>query len=182
MTENTKTNEELSAEVERLRQKNTELLGELKQSRSRVKELEEHFESEGKELEAIKAELLNLKLNHPVADLLEGVLAGGKYAAMELAEHYKFELNAEGKIELRDLEGNPATLTERVDGKEVTRPVRFEEQDVWRYLGGTGKFDHILRSSGATGGGAPNNNQVGGAKSTAKPESRKATGAGFGLK
>ncbi|MBT8766870.1 hypothetical protein [Metapseudomonas boanensis] len=148
------TYEELSSENARLRQKNAELLDELKKARGRLKELEAAQPEGLSELETLRAEVLDLKLHKPVAAMLKGVLVSPKYSAQELAEHYKFELNEAGEIEMRDLEGNPVTVAEKVDGKEVTRSVRFEEMDIWRYLVNTGNFNHIIRGSRASGSGA----------------------------
>lgn len=171
----------LNDEIERLRQKNSELLTELKQSKARVKELESQNEAGGTELQTMKTELMNLKLNHPVTELLNGVLVSAKYSAMELAEHYKFEINDEGKVEMRELDGTPVQVKEKVDGKEVSRPVRFEENDIWKFLSDQGGFDHIIRGSRATGGGAM------GARVTTQSPQQKAPqeprqAGGFGLK
>jgi len=175
MTDNTQpTYEELAAEVATLRGLKDELHGNLTKARARVKELEQTAEQH-------QTELTEVKLNRPVAALLEGILVGSKYSAQELADHFKFELDDEGKIELRDLEGNPATITEKADGKEVTRPVRFEQQDVRRFLSDTGKFDHIIRASGVTGGGAPNNHPISGNKAPERKPEPSST-ASFGLK
>lgn len=177
------TYEELSAENTRLRQKNAELLDELKKARGRLKDLEAAQPEGLSELESLRAEVLDLKLHKPVAAMLEGVLVSPKYSAQELGEHYKFELNDAGEIELRDLEGNPVTVDEKVDGKETTRPVRFEEQDIWRYLVNTGNFNHIIRGSRATGGGARPSSQPHSWSTTEQPAPKAAPSKpGFGLK
>ena len=174
MTDNTQpTYEELTAELATLRGLKEELHGNLTKARARVKELEHTVEQQ-------QTELVDVKLNRPVAGLLEGILVGSKYAAQELADHVKFELNEDGQIELRDPEGNPATITEKADGKEVTRPVRFEQQDVRRFLSNTGKFDHIIRASGITGGGAPNT--YASSHKAAEPKQEARSSASFGLK
>ncbi|WP_028240528.1 hypothetical protein [Stutzerimonas azotifigens] len=175
MTDNTQpTYEELSNEVATLRTLKDDLHSNLTKARARVKELEQTVEQQ-------QTELTEVKLNRPVAHLLEEILVGSKYAAAELADHIKFELNDDGEIQLLDLEGNPVTITEKDGGKEVTRPVRFEQRDVRRYLADSGKFDHILKSSGANGGGAPNNHPgAGGAKPQGKQENRSS--ASFGLR
>ncbi|HBS77789.1 MAG: hypothetical protein CMK99_12735 [Pseudomonas sp.] len=167
------TYEELAAELATLRGLKEELHGNLTKARARIKELEQTAEQQ-------QTELLEVKLNRPVAGLLEGILVGSKYAAQELADHIKFELNEDGQIELRDLEGNPATITEKADGKEITRPVRFEQQDVRRFLCNTGKFDHIIRASGITGGGAPNT--YASSHKAAEPKQEARSSASFGLK
>ena len=157
------THEELAAEVvalrdevQKLRQVKEDMHTNLTKARARIKELETSQEEGSGEVEQLQAEIMNLKLHNPVATMLEGVLVSPKYSAQELAEHFKFELNDAGEIEMRDLEGYPVTITEKVGGKETTRPVRFEEMDIWRYLVGTGKFNHIIRGNRATGSGATN--------------------------
>ncbi len=173
--------EELSAEVETLRNLKADMHKNLTEARARIKELEAASVDGAAEAERLRAEVLDLKLHKPVAGLLDTILVGSKYSAQELADHYRFELGDTGEIELRDAEGKAVLVTEKVEGQETTRPVRFEAQDVRRFLEGTGKFDHIIRASQATGGGAP------GARSPAydkpdakaKPSSDKTS---FGLK
>ncbi|MGH8433309.1 MAG: hypothetical protein ACRERX_02250 [Pseudomonas sp.] len=172
--------EELTAEVETLRTLREELHGNLTKARARIKELEAARTTDGEEVERIRAEVLELKLTKPVAALLEDVLVQSKYSAMELAEHYKFELNEAGEIEMCDLEGKPVMTTEKVGDKQSSRPVRFEEEDVRRHLISTGKFDHIVIGSRASGGGAsgsPYNPTP-----VARKEPSKQPGTGFGLK
>ncbi|MNG08067.1 hypothetical protein D3C84_913990 [compost metagenome] len=84
---------------------------------------------------------------------------------------------------MRDLEGNPVTLTEKVDGKNVTRPVRFEDKDVWRFLVDNGNLNHIIRAR-ATGGGAPTSGMPSGWRPSEQPPTPKPTPnkANYGLK
>lgn len=172
------TYEELSAELDTLRSQYSDLQGALKQARARVKELEA-----GKaEVEALRAEVLDLKLHKPVATLLDGVLVSHKYSSQELADHYKFELNEAGEIEMRDLEGNPVTITEQVGGKDTTRQVRFDEQDVRRFLVNTGNFNHIIRASRATGGGAGPSASIASTYRQEKPQHPAPAKTSFGLK
>lgn len=172
------TYEEIAAELDTLRSQYSELQGALKQARARVKELEAGKE----EVEMLRAEVMDLKLHKPVAAMLEGVLVSSKYSAQELGDHYKFELNDAGEIEMRDLEGNPITVTEKLDGRDTDRPVRFEEHDIWSYLVGTGNFNHIIRGTRATGGGATTSTYRG-SRSEASPVAKPATSKhGFGLK
>jgi hypothetical protein len=172
------TYEELVTELNTLRTQYSELQGALKQARARVKELEAAVTDDSAAVDKLQAELMDIKLNKPVAALLDDVLALSKYSAQELAEHYKFDLSDTGAIEMRDAEGKPVALEEK--GK--VRPVAFEAQDVRRFLESTGKFDHILKASGANGSGAPVNYSPGNGNNGAKAPERKAPGAGFGLK
>lgn len=147
--------EELSAEVETLRNLKADMHKNLTEARARIKELEAATADGVAETERLRAEVLDLKLNKPVAGLLDTILVGSKYSAQELADHYRFELGDTGEIELRDAEGKTVLVTEKVEGMETTRPVRFEAQDVRRFLEGTGKFNHIIRAFASGGGGAP---------------------------
>lgn len=135
-------------ELERLRAKNAELLTELKKVKA---------ERDGltTKVEAQDAEITEYKFNKPVADLLSKVLVSSKYSSQELAEHFTFALNDAGVLEMRDLDGKPVEVSEKVDGKTVTRPIKCEETELWRYLAHDyGKLNHIVRASGASGGGA----------------------------
>lgn len=172
------TYEELVTELNTLRPQYNDLQGALKQARARVKELEAAVTDDSAAVKKLQAELMDIKLNNPVAALLDDVLALSKYSAQELAEHYKFEFSDTGAIEMRDAEGKPVTLEEK--GK--ARPVAFEAEDVRRFLESTGKFDHILKSSGMSGSGAPANYSTGTGNRDAKEPERKTPGAGFGLK
>lgn len=134
-------------ELDRLRAKNAELLAELKKVKA---------ERDGltTKVEAQDAEITEYKFNKPVADLLSKVLVASKYSSQELAEHFTFALSDAGVLEMRDLDGKQVEVSEKVDGKTVTRPIKCEEMEVWRYLGEYGKLNHIVRASGASGGGA----------------------------
>ena len=166
-------NTEITAEIERLRAKNAELLDELKAAKGKATE-------SGREVEALRAQVEDSRLHRPVADLLSKVLVSSKYSAAELAEHFKFELNEAGEIEMRDTEGKPVLITEKVDGESVTRPIKLEEQEVWRYLAHDyQKLNHIVRSSKATGGGASGSNSSG-VPTRKTPSAPK--GEGFGLR
>ena len=165
---------EMSAEIERLRAKNAELLAELKAAKGKATE-------SGSEVETLRAQVEDYRLHRPVADLLGKVLVASKYAAAELAEHFKFELNEAGEIEMRDTEGKPVLITEKVDGESVTRPIRLEEDEVWQYLAHDyQKLNHIVRGSKATGGGAQSNGRATSAPHRQAPAAPK--GEGFGLR
>ena len=147
MTDNADNNAD-AQELERLRTKNAELLAELKKVKAERDGLTTRVEAQD-------TEITDYKFNKPVADLLSKVLVSSKYSSQELAEHFTFALNDAGVLEMRDLEGKQVEVSEKVDGKTVTRPIKCEEDEVWRYLAHDyGKLNHIVRSSGASGGGA----------------------------
>lgn len=144
-------------EIESLRNKNKELLGKLRAAKDRITELEATIEQSSNsatgEMDKIKNELLDFKVNKPVEALLDSLLVAPKYSGQELAEHFTFGLNEAGVLEMRDIEGQPVMVTEKVDGKEVSRPIKCEKAEVYRHLSAYGKLNHIIRAW-ANGGGA----------------------------
>lgn len=134
-------------ELERLRTKNAELLAELKKVKGERDALSITAESHA-------AEIADFKVAKPVEALLNSVLVAAKYSGQELAEHFTFGLNEAGVLEMRDIEGQPVMVTEKVDGKEVSRPIKCEQAEVYRHLTAYGKLNHIVRAL-ANGGGAP---------------------------
>ena len=177
-----KIDQSLTEEIERLRQKNAELLGELKQARAQVKELETQAEQSITQAQTLKDELYKIKLHDPVLNLLDGILVSAKYSSKELGERYQFELNDQGVIEMRELDGAVVEITEKVDGREIKRPIRFDKTEIWRYLSDQGEFDHIVRGSGASGGGAVGSQSSYSSPATAAKPATESKGAGFGLK
>ena len=147
MTDNADNNAD-AQELERLRTKNAELLTELKKVKAERDGLTTRVEAQD-------AEITEFKFNKPVADLLSKVLVSSKYSSQELAEHFTFALNDAGVLEMRDLDGKPVEVSEKVDGKTVTRPIKCEEDDLWRYLVHYygGKLNHMVRRSKASYGG-----------------------------
>ena len=71
-------------------------------------------------------------------------------------------------------------VADKVDGESVTRPIKLEEDEVWRYLAHDyGKLNHIVRASKATGSGAM------GARPSSAPHRQPPVppkGEGFGLR
>ena len=153
MTDNTENTEEL----ERLRTKNAELLAELKKVKADRDALSITVESHA-------TEIADFKVKKPVEALLDKLLVASKYSGQELAEHFTFALNDAGVLEMRDAEGQPVTVTEKVDGVDISRPIKCDETEVRRHLTVYGKLDHIVRAW-ATGGGAP-----GASRSFTKPD------------
>jgi len=160
--------DEVTAEVERLRAKNAELLQELKTAKARAND-------SGGELEALRLELTEYKLNKPVSKVLADVLTGSKFAAQELGEHFTFALDDAGEVRMLDLEGKPVEI---IDG-DTRRPIRLEAGEIYKYLSDLGTLDHILRGSGASGGGATGGGHP---YSSKAPQAPAPKGSGFGLR
>lgn len=133
-------------ELERLRTKNAELLTELKKVKADRDALSITVESHA-------AEIADFKVNKPVEGLLDKLLVASKYSSQEFAEHFKFELNADGVLQMLDAEGQPVTVKDKVDGVEVDRPIKVDEVEVRRHLVNYKKLDQIVRAW-ANGGGA----------------------------
>jgi FtsZ-binding cell division protein ZapB len=154
-----KTIEELQAENDALREKNKELLGEVKKERQKARDLESQAGGESEELEALRDEVRELKLHKPVRELLSKILVVPKYAMQEVLEEYKFDLDDDGTVVMQHADGTPVMRTPdkepmTADGPKSV-PVNFDADEVSQYLASTGKFDHILMGSKASGGGAP---------------------------
>jgi hypothetical protein len=133
-------------ELDRLRTKNAELLAELKKVKGERDALSITVESHA-------AEISDFKVNKPVEGLLDKLLVASKYSSQELAEHFTFSLNEAGVLQMLDANGQPVTVTEKVDGVEVSRPIKCEESEVRHHLVAYGKLNHIMRAW-ANGGGA----------------------------
>jgi hypothetical protein len=133
-------------ELERLRTKNAELLTELKKAKGERDALSITVESHA-------AEIADFKVNKPVEGLLDKLLVASKYSSQEFAEHFKFELNADGVLQMLDADGQPVTVKDKVDGVEVDRPIKCDEVEVRQYLVKYDKLNHIMRAW-ANGGGA----------------------------
>lgn len=160
--------DELLAELERLRANNRKLLDELKTAKARASASSDGWE-------AAKLELTEHKLHAPVAKLLESVLVASKFAAAELAEHYTFDLDAAGKVQMLDKDGAPVCVGEG----EARRPIKLEHQEVWDSLNARGDLGHILQGSQASGGNAPGSSV---AASPAKTVRRAQNAPAFGLR
>ena len=102
-----KTIEELQAENDALREKNKELLGEVKKERQKARDLESQAGGESEELEALRDEVRELRLHKPVRELLSKILVVPKYAMQEVLDEYKFELDDDSKVVMRHADGTP---------------------------------------------------------------------------
>jgi len=165
-------------ELDRLRQKNAELLAELKRVKAKSNE-------NADELESLRQQVRELRLDKPLEAMLEDLfLVSPRLARGELAEHYQFDLDETGAIVMLDTEGERVMLEEPAKdqySRPTKRPLEFNREDLSKVLG-SGKWDHILRGSRATGGGA-SGSRSGGIETT-KPEKVETPSprAGFGLK
>ena len=116
------------SELEALRNKNRELLDELKKARAKNTEQEVLQE----QLEQARSEVQELKLHKPVRALLDQVLIPpNKFAIAEIIDDYTFQLDDDGKIHM---------LGE--DGKAVD----FTVEAVTEFLGAQEKYSGVVRA------------------------------------
>lgn len=132
--------------------KNRQLLDELKQARAQNLEL-------STQLDTSLAKITDITLTRPAQKLLDSVSAG-RYASMELADHFKFALDDNGALQVTNAQGEPLiTGTIRSSGGKKTlideRRVEATENDFYNFLTSQdGKFNTMIRGTRATGGGA----------------------------
>lgn len=167
------TPEALQREIEALRNKNSELLGKLKAAQSARDEAQTALEAAQATASDMQGQVRALRLDAPVAALLDDIALDAELFQGLFHRHYRFELDDAGAIVILDAEGKPAMVTEpdkvtrssgsRSKPQEVqrtpgeTRPAAFTAEDV-RRLAETcpdaDKLDHVLIGSRATGCGA----------------------------
>ena len=117
----------MEEELEALRNKNRELLDELKKARAKNADAD----ALQKKLDSAQAEVLELKLHSPVRALLSEVLIEpNKFAIAEVMEDYTFELDDNGNIQMLH------------DDKSVD----FTVEAVAEFLGGVDKYAGVVRA------------------------------------
>ncbi len=189
MTENTDTTTDaLQGEVERLRAKNAELLAELKAAKSTANESQTALEVACSERDAAAGEVRALRLDGPVSALLADVAVDADLFAQVFARHYRFDLDADGRVAILDAEGKPAMVTDiaavhtggnaRHERPQThpsagkPRPATFTAADVRKLAESStdaDAFGHLLAGSRASGGGAIGVRGSTVAANTAKP-------------
>jgi hypothetical protein len=118
----------MSEELESLRNKNRELLDELKKAKAKNTTLEKLEE----QLTAAKTEVLELKLHQPVRTLLDQVLIPpNKYAILDVMDDFKFQLDDDGKIQMLGSD---------------EKAVEFTVESVTDFLGGVDKYAGFVRA------------------------------------
>ncbi|PBS11934.1 hypothetical protein CMZ82_12415 [Lysobacteraceae bacterium NML93-0792] len=194
------TTEALHNEIERLRAKNAELLGELKAAKATATEAQEAAAATGAELEATRAEVRSLRLDAPVASLLGDVAIDADLFGQVFARHYRFELDADGRVAILDAEGKPAMVadsaplhtggnarTQKPDAQQAQakpRPAMFTAADVRKLAESSPDaeaFARLLVGSRASGGGAIGVRGATATAATAKPDATPAASP-YGLR
>lgn len=167
-------------EIEALRAHNAELLGDLKRFKAQTKELATQVEALTGERDNANAAVQAVRLDSPVANMLERVSLAPELFAHQFAKEYTFTLTDDG-IAIHDLEGNPAQLT---DDKGKARPAQFTEDDIRKLTDASphkAAFAPITIVCRASGGGAPGS-RGGFHSATAKPGKPSPSPSPYGLR
>lgn len=167
------TTEALQAELEALRDKNVELLAELKAAKATAKAAQASVEAAQAERDAALADVRALRLDAPVARALEEVALDAELFHAMFGRHYSFDLDEHGAIVILDKDGNRAMVTEpetvttggnkrserqaeqRTPGKE--RAARFDADDIKLLADAcpdADKLKTVTIGTRASGGGA----------------------------
>ena len=114
-------------ELEALRNKNRELLDELKKARAKNGELEQIQE----DLLQAQAEVQELKLHRPVPGLLAKILIPpNTFSIKEVMEDYTFQLDNDGNVQM-------------LNGDD---PVDFTVEGITEFLGSQEKYAGVVRA------------------------------------
>lgn len=194
------TTEALQSEIERLRAKNAELLGELKAAKASATEAQEAAAATGAELDVTRAEVRSLRLDAPVASLLGDVAIDADLFAQVFGRHYRFDLDDQNRVAIFDQDGNPATVvdtppmvsggnarSQRPNTQQAAgtpRPATFTAADVRKLAESSPDaeaFGRLLVGSRASGGGAIGVRGGNATASTAKPDATPAASP-YGLR
>ena len=125
-----------AAELERLRAHNTQLLSELKTTKTKATDLQTQLSAVNGERDAALTEVRSLRLDIPVREMLEGIALPGTasvLAQLITARGYSFDLDGE-QITIKDASGNPATVTDPPTSKTAPaskpRAAKFDADDL----------------------------------------------------
>ncbi|MBE0487380.1 hypothetical protein [Marinobacter sp.] len=165
--------EQLQSEIEKLRDKNAQLINEKRKIRDERDSLQEQLQTITTERDAAQAEVKRITIDLPRAEVLEAVAVDGMSEVLrrELEHHFDIVRTDDGK-DVFHKDGQPV----EVEGKGV----EFSADGIRVLYEKAGlKIGAMLKGSGATGGGAMGT--VIGVRST---ESKKTQpqNAHFGLK
>jgi len=158
-----KTVDQLQEEIQKLQDKNTQLIAEKRKAQSERDEVAERLASVEKERDEVAGKYHHLTVELPRQEVLESVAVDGAADLLwrELTHHYDVVRNDEGQDVLHDKEGQPLELNGQPLLLDVDGIRKLHESGRVRTIG------NLIKGSGATGGGA-----TGGSRSTprqAKP-------------
>jgi hypothetical protein len=176
-----------TAELDRLRDHNAELLADLKKAKAKLAESETALAEKETAIVKAQADLRAIRIDGPVNDAVAKVsVVLPRIFRAEFERYYRFELGEDGKIAIQTLDGKEAKI--KIPGKEREfRKAELTEADLYELCdmtGDDGTFDSILRANQKSGSGAPPPGAGGYSFSSnsEKPKPRKEDGLKFGLK
>lgn len=139
-------------ELEKLRAKRDELLGEVKALKAKNAELESARAEAVTRADAAEGEVRRVRLDEPVEAVLGDLFTVRlKHVLPEIREHFDFALGEDGEISFTTKDGEPVTIGSGSGAREAG----FTADDVRAALVAHGAFDEILRAPGAGGSGKP---------------------------
>lgn len=144
-----KTIEQLQEELDKLKDKNAQLIAEKRKAQSERDEVAERLASVEKERDEVAGKYKHLTVDLPRQDMLESVAMPGMSEVLqrELGHHYDIVRAEDGKDYFHGKDGQPLEL----EGK----PVEFSADGITSLYNKCGlPIGAMLRGSGATGGGA----------------------------
>ena len=140
--------EQLQSEIEKLRDKNAQLISEKRKAQGERDSLQEQLQTITTERDAALSEVKRITIDLPRADVLESVAVDGMSEVLqrELEHHFDIVRSDDGK-DVFHKDGQPV----EVEGKAV----EFSADGIRVLYEKAGlKIGAMLKGSGATGGGA----------------------------
>lgn len=149
---NEKTIEQLENEIQKLREKNVQLLSEKKQVQAQRDEAKSQLDAVSAERDDLAEKYNYLTVELPRQDVLEQVAMPGASDMLyrELTHHFNIAKDEEGQDVFQDKEGNPL----EVEGEPV--PFTADGIKTLYESGVMQTIGHLLAGSRACGGGAGN--------------------------
>lgn len=149
------TPEALASELESLRAHNAELLADLRKAKDSAKDAQAALQAAETARDEAHDRYQRAALRVPVERLTDSETLDGPFFRDLFARHYTFALDADDRVVIHDLDGNPATVPDK-EGK-TERPAAFTRDDIVALCAktpATAMFDRVLIGSRASGGGA----------------------------
>lgn len=179
------------AEIDALRKHKDKLLGELKAAKAKLREADERNDEMTvqitelqKQNELSQEQVKKFAFEKPVDELLQHMfIVDAQLSRQQIELYYDIKHLGDGEISITDKEGEPLIIVEEIDGRKHKRHAQFNEGDLFKVFADSGKFDRILISSRASGGGGSSSyNYSIGVFDTVKPDTKGSNKAQFGLR
>tara|TARA_R110001592_G_scaffold44411_1_gene142955 strand:- start:494 stop:1009 length:516 start_codon:yes stop_codon:yes gene_type:complete len=158
--------EELQAQIEKLKEKNFQLLDEKKKAQTQRDELAAEMEPLEKERDHLWGEIRRITVEQPRQELFEQVAMPDMAGAFEreLTHHFDIARNDDGEDVLLNKDGSPLMLGEEPAKLSADTLGKLYKDGHIKALGA------LMKGSGATGGGATGAGTPHGSTSTKSPE------------